>query len=231
MLPADAAVPVQVAVGAPDDDGRRPVQVYARGQGDGAWTRHASGWLTAADRNPRRRPTSRCGRRPVRNRWTGGRLYGGLAAAGYGYGPAFRGLRAAWRRGDGRVRRGGAAGRAWRRGGFGVHPALLDAALHPAGPAGVDVAAVRRTCGCRSPGPGVTLSRVGGVRRLRVRLSREAATGTLSLAAADDSGAPVVSVDSVVLRPVARRAVGDGRCAGRRTVHCGVGAGSRRRPG
>ena len=66
-----------------------------------------------------------------------GRAVPALAAGGYWYGPAFRGLRAAWRRGQEmfaevalpRERRG-------RRAAFGLHPALLDAALHAAWLAG-----------------------------------------------------------------------------------------------
>ena len=61
---------------------------------------------------------------------TGG-FYEGLAAAGYGYGPAFQLLRAAWRQGEDVLAEVGmpeeaAAGAA----SFGLHPALLDAALH-----------------------------------------------------------------------------------------------------
>ncbi|WP_374206921.1 polyketide synthase dehydratase domain-containing protein, partial [Streptomyces noursei] len=57
--------------------------------------------------------------------------YEEFAGAGFGYGPVFRGLRAVWRRGeelfaevvlpDGAPESGA---------GFGLHPALLDSALH-----------------------------------------------------------------------------------------------------
>ncbi|MBL7508263.1 polyketide synthase dehydratase domain-containing protein, partial [Escherichia coli] len=52
------------------------------------------------------------------------------ATRGYRYGPAFRGLTAMWARGEelfAEVRLPEAAGGV---GGFGVHPALLDAVLH-----------------------------------------------------------------------------------------------------
>src|SRR5580693_3745824 len=60
--------------------------------------------------------------------------YARLAQLGYGYGPAFRGLVAAWRCGDEvfaevRLPQGQHADAA----GFIVHPALLDAALHSVG--------------------------------------------------------------------------------------------------
>lgn len=56
--------------------------------------------------------------------------YERLATRGYRYGPAFRGLTAMWARGEeifAEVRLPEAAGGV---GGFGVHPALLDAVLH-----------------------------------------------------------------------------------------------------
>src|ERR1700743_2260195 len=58
-------------------------------------------------------------------------LYDRLAAHGYGYGPAFQGLTAMWRRGDdifADVSLPDDAGVS--PAGFGVHPAVLDAALH-----------------------------------------------------------------------------------------------------
>ncbi|KOV28755.1 polyketide synthase dehydratase domain-containing protein, partial [Streptomyces sp. XY152] len=52
---------------------------------------------------------------------------------GYGYGPVFRGLRAAWRRGEELFAEVAlpqeSVGEA---GGFGLHPALLDASMHAA---------------------------------------------------------------------------------------------------
>jgi len=54
--------------------------------------------------------------------------------------------------------------------------------------------------GCRSPGPGCPLH-AAGASALRVRLRQDVA-GVLSLVAADAAGAPVVSVDSLVLRPM-----------------------------
>ncbi|WP_420897070.1 polyketide synthase dehydratase domain-containing protein, partial [Kitasatospora aureofaciens] len=56
-------------------------------------------------------------------------LYEGLAGAGFGYGPAFRGLRAAWRRGD-EVFAEVALPEGTEGAGFGLHPALFDACLH-----------------------------------------------------------------------------------------------------
>ena len=84
-------------------------------------------------------------------------------------------------------------------GSFGIHPALLETAWHvatvvswpPAGPG-----KVWRTS--RWTGVSVYTS---GAQALRVRLAQEA-DGSLSLAAADVAGVPVVSAQSVTLRPV-----------------------------
>ena len=103
---------------------------------------------------------------------------------GYGYGPAFRGLRAAWRRGEEvfaevALPEDAAA----EAGSFGLHPALLDAALHAAGlAAGLAGAAGRRGAAAVRLA-GVSLH-AAGASVLRVRLSR-AGGGGLSLAAAD----------------------------------------------
>ena len=132
-------------------------------------------------------------------------LYEGLAAGGYGYGPAFRGLRAAWRRGDEVFAEVALPEESPAAGSFGLHPALLDAALHAAGhrrgPAS--------RCGeVRLPFAWTGVRCSGGASALRVRLVQDAGGG-VSLAAADAAGAPVVSVGSLVL------AAGGGGAAGR----------------
>ncbi|MGW2621186.1 hypothetical protein ACWCZB_41320, partial [Streptomyces sp. NPDC001500] len=53
VLPATAALRVQVSVGGVDDEGHRTVGVYTRvEQGDGPWTRHATGTLTPSGAAP-----------------------------------------------------------------------------------------------------------------------------------------------------------------------------------
>ncbi|KND36328.1 polyketide synthase dehydratase domain-containing protein, partial [Streptomyces acidiscabies] len=197
VLSERGAVQVQVVVEAPAESGRRAVSVYSRPEETGTeagWTRHASGTLASE-------PTVSAGAEltvwppagaepvPVDD------LYNGLADAGYGYGPAFQGLRAAWRRGEevfAEVRLPDEA--TDRAGEFGIHPALFDAALHAAAflPAGGEG-------GLPFSWSGVSLH-ASGAQSLRVRLS-VAGDGGLCLNAADDTGAPVVSVDSLVVRP------------------------------
>jgi NADPH:quinone reductase-like Zn-dependent oxidoreductase/acyl carrier protein len=203
VLPADAAIRVQAMLGVPDEAGQRTVEIYARPVGvdadDGAWTRHASGRLAPAP-GPAASTIRELvdwpppGAEPV---GTAG-FYEALAAGGYSYGPAFRGLRAAWRRGTDVFAEvvlpdDAAAG----AGSFGLHPALLDAAWHPAGLAEAAGAGEIRLPFAYT---GVSLHGAGAS-ALRVWLRPDAGQG-LSLAAADASGLPVVSVDSLVLRPV-----------------------------
>ncbi|RER89969.1 polyketide synthase, partial [Mycobacterium tuberculosis] len=99
VLPADG-VRVQVVVGGVEQSGTRNVWVYsAAGQADSSpgWTLHAQGVLGVGSVQPAAELSV----------WppVGARAmdvadgYQVLAARGYGYGPAFRGLQALWRRG------------------------------------------------------------------------------------------------------------------------------------
>src|SRR5262249_49489015 len=119
-------------VGPPDGAGRRPVAVHSRpDSADGDWTRHASGQLAAdpgTDLPPFPGAWPPAGATEIDLE----ALAAQVADAGLDYGPAFQGLRAAWRQGaDTYVEVGGAAVEA---GHFGLHPALLDAALRPLAP-------------------------------------------------------------------------------------------------
>nr|WP_215911530.1 type I polyketide synthase [Streptomyces coffeae] len=197
VLPEDGAVTVQVRVGAADADGHRTVSVHARG-GDGQeWTRHASGVLSAetptAGFDLAAWPPAGADPLPLQG------FYAGLAESGYGYGPAFQGLHAAWRRGDelfGEV----ALPEANAEGAdaFGLHPALLDAALHTALAAASDTDEVQLPFTWN----GVALHAEGAV-AARVRLAPRDGEGT-SLWLADTEGQPVASVEALVTRPVAK---------------------------
>jgi acyl transferase domain-containing protein/acyl carrier protein len=203
VLPAGGAIRIQVVAGSPDQDGQRSVQVYAQpddADGAGTWTRYASGLLA-----PAAPPDAGVTREfaawppPEAVPVDTGDLYAELAADGYWYGPAFQGLRAAWRRGQDIFAEVAlpedAAASAQS---FALHPALLDATLHAAGdaaPPEAGAGAVRLA----SAWTGVSLYAVGAS-ELRVRL-RPHADGGLSLAAVDATGTLVVSADSVRSRP------------------------------
>ncbi|WP_255956156.1 type I polyketide synthase, partial [Streptomyces odontomachi] len=209
VVPERGAVQVQAAVGAPDASGHRTVAIHSRFAGadadDTAWVRHATGTLAAVSEEADGDVT-------LAGDWVPSgasavdvaALYGRLAELGLGYGPLFQGVTAAWRDGSDvyaevRLPEGAEGGR------FAVHPALLDAALHPVAlgiagaEAGEDGAAQVRLPFAWS---GVTLHATGAS-GLRVRLS-DAGTDTVRLAVADLSGAPVLTIESLTVRPVDR---------------------------
>ncbi len=188
---------VQVVVDGPDEEGRRRVAVYSRRRDadEQASTRHATGILSDGRPDaPASAPASwpPAGAEPV----DVDELYQTLADAGYGYGPLFQGLRAAWRDGDSVYADVALPAEVTDAGRYGIHPALLDAALHPLALSGVDSAAVRLPFSWS----GVALAQAGAG-SLRVRL---VATGpdTLTMTATDPAGAPVATVDSLAVRPI-----------------------------
>ncbi|UOX89174.1 type I polyketide synthase [Amycolatopsis sp. FBCC-B4732] len=197
ILPPKGAVRVQVAVGAADDDGKRPITVHsATGDDDQAWQLHATGTLALEAPAPGSLstwPPEGAAEIDV----TG--LYDGLQDNGFGYGPAFQGLRAAWSL-DGAVyaevtlpdEQKDAAGR------FGLHPALLDAALHAVGLG--DFVTAKGQGHLPFSWNGVAL-RTSGAASLRVRLA-PAGPDTITLTVADAHGRPVASVESLLLRAI-----------------------------
>nr|WP_269476411.1 type I polyketide synthase [Phytohabitans suffuscus] len=196
VLPESGEVALQVAVDGPDDSGSRGVTIHSRHSGDRDWIRHASG--TLATGSPERAPEP--GEPPadavpvdaVPVDLDGG--YERLAEAGYEYGPAFRCLVAAWRRGDdvyAELRLPDAD----RAGDFGLHPALLDGALHAYALAGDAEGAATLPFSWTS----VTLH-AHGAGALRVRL-RRTGPDSLRLLATDLSGQPVLTAESIVQRP------------------------------
>ncbi|PSM40183.1 3-ketoacyl-ACP reductase, partial [Streptomyces dioscori] len=196
VLPDRGAVAVRVTVDEPDGARARTVAVHARPEGepDLPWTRHATGVLGAEAEEPAFDFTAWPPAGADALDVTG--AYELLAARGYGYGPAFRGLRAAWRRGDevfADIALPDAARDDAAR--FGLHPALLDAALH------VDALDDDGATSVPFSWEGVTLHATGAS-ALRVR-TRPATDGDgTSILLADESGRPVATVRSLVTRPL-----------------------------
>nr|WP_265296535.1 type I polyketide synthase [Streptomyces sp. SHP 1-2] len=203
VLTGDRAHQIQLVVGADDGTGRRPIAVHSRpDDGDASaeaaeprpWTRHAGGVLgVAGTGGPGWRadgvwPPEGAERVSVDD------FYEAVAQAGFAYGPSFQGLRAMWRRGEELFGEVMAPERA-RDTGYGVHPAVLDAALHTG---------LVGTTGERVLLPfawnGVRLHRTGAT-ALRVRLA-PAGPDAMSLDVAEATGAPVASVASLRARPV-----------------------------
>ncbi|MFD7284619.1 type I polyketide synthase [Streptomyces sp. NPDC059863] len=207
VLPEDGAVRLQVSIGAPDESGRRALSAYSRADDapdDQPWTRHAFGTLAAGEAVPATGgdawPPAGAERIDIEGR------YDDLAASGLGYGPAFRGLRAAWRRGD-EVFVEVELPDSDTAGSFGMHPALLDSALHAIGLGGfvADAERLHLPYSWR----GVRLHS-GGASALRGRLSPAGASG-VAIALTDGTGAPVVSVEALSLRPLAADGLGGDR--------------------
>ncbi|MFC5260383.1 SDR family NAD(P)-dependent oxidoreductase, partial [Streptomyces cinereospinus] len=203
FLTGTGGTQVQVVVGGPDADGARPLHVYARDEDapdHQPWTRHATGLLTPGAATAPTAPVQwpPAGATPVDLDG----FYPALARAGLSYGPLFQGLRAVWRTGDtvhAEVRLPDPADGADDQGRpYGLHPALLDAALHACALTG----AVGEHALLPFAFSGVTLH-ASGASHLRVRLTA-LRDGEVALEAADSTGAPVVSLASVVLRPAAR---------------------------
>ncbi|MDH6114856.1 acyl transferase domain-containing protein/acyl carrier protein [Kitasatospora sp. MAP12-15] len=194
---------IQVWVGAPEAGGDRTVSCYAR-SGEAApnepWTRCATGTLSPDAPAPQ----------TVTAAWPpAGALavdLDGFYRAG-GPGAAFQGLRAAWLHGEDVVAEVELAGEpAEDARYFGIHPALLGAALHAAALVGVGDEGLTLL---PHAWQGVSLH-AGGAALLRVRLSR-LGDDTVSLTAVDVEGMAVLSVQSLELRaPATALAAGGG---------------------
>ncbi|MCF3118695.1 SDR family NAD(P)-dependent oxidoreductase [Streptomyces arenae] len=194
VVPERDEVEVQLTAAAPDEEGRRAVRVHGRvpGAADEAWQLHATGTVGTA--GPAEADVALTEWPPAgataedRTAW-----YDELAGRGLEYGPAFRNLHRVWRHGDDLLAEVALTDEA---GPFGVHPALLDAVLHPL---------VLEQSGTNVPfsWAGVRLLR-GGATRLRVRIS-PLGEGRASLDVSDGSGVQVLTVDSLTLRPLDAR--------------------------
>ncbi|WP_033442118.1 type I polyketide synthase [Saccharothrix sp. NRRL B-16314] len=205
LLEEGVARQVQVTVGPAGDDGRRDVAIYSSLESDDEAESvcHARGVVgaetAAAAQWPAEWPPEGAETLPVDE------LYGQLADIGYNYGPAFHGVQAAWRDGDRTTYAEVVLPDAAGTDGYGIHPALFDAALQSG------VILLTGGDGHRMPfsWAGVQLDRPG-VTRLRVR---SVATGdsALRLDAVDESGAPVVSIGSIAVRPVEQARLEGGR--------------------
>ncbi|MFI5783804.1 SDR family NAD(P)-dependent oxidoreductase [Nocardia sp. NPDC051570] len=200
ILPAKGARRVQCTVGEPDSVGLREFRVYSTGSEADPWIKHATGLLGAgntvavAERafDGTAWPPSDAEPIDLTDR------YARLAEFGADYGPAFQGLRAAWRQGtevfaevalDAHAVGGDI-------GGYLVHPALLDAALQAIGLRGDEPEAITVPFAWT----GVRCAVVGAT-SLRVRIAGSA-DGAVRVDVADPAGTPVATVESLVLREV-----------------------------
>jgi polyketide synthase 12 len=262
VLSEEGGVQLQLFVGAPDESGRRSIGFHSRPEGptgDGPselqeWTCHAEGVLAAGEPvGPDGVSSAQPGvagsvssSQPgalTAGEWPPAgaevvdveTLYDQAAARGLEFGPAFQGLRAAWRVGEELLAEVALpAEQQADAEAFGVHPALLDAALHPLGASllgGREAAPGEGEGEGQGQGQGDGESEgkgdeawlpfswsgvelhAAGADSLRVQLSPVGA-GAVSLTVSDPSGAPVATVRSLVMRPISLR-----QLAGARTGH------------
>ncbi|MER6168353.1 type I polyketide synthase [Streptomyces violaceorubidus] len=191
-LPVDAPTDLLIHVGPADGAHRRSLTFHSRPEGTRQWSRNAVGELAPATDRPAFDAVLWPPAGAERLETEG--LYESLAGRGYGYGPVFRGLRAAWRAGeDVHVETALHDAAAARAEAYGVHPALLDAALHALPLLAPGTAAV-----LPFSWRGVRVYRTGAT-SLRIRL-RLLAPLSLSLTATDAAGSPVAEVGELVLR-------------------------------
>ncbi|HEX8075458.1 MAG TPA: SDR family NAD(P)-dependent oxidoreductase, partial [Thermoleophilaceae bacterium] len=204
VIAEEGALQLQLKLGAPDDAGRRELSIHARPEPDpeleepAPFVRHARATLApGSELLELARLAAEAWPPAGADELDTGFLYDRLIEHGFGYGPAFQGLRKAWRRGDelfAEVALDEAetvdAGR------FGLHPALLDAALHAI------ALAVEGDPAPRLPWSfgGVQLAGAGAS-SLRVRLV-SLGEGEWQITAVDQHGSWVAAVDRFVTRPV-----------------------------
>ncbi|MEV6829660.1 acyltransferase domain-containing protein [Amycolatopsis sp. NPDC051102] len=196
---AEDALCLQVRIGPVDDAGARRIGVFARPDSVGAaqggpWTRHATGIMAetagSAPGEPVPAEWPPAGARPedvtaVRER---------LRGYGIELGPAFAGLTAAWSRDGELFAETALPPEAGSGAGYGIHPALLDAALQAVA---LFPAAAESGGWLASAWSGLSVHTAGAT-ALRVRL-RATGPDSVSVAAADELGRPVCAAEHVVL--------------------------------
>ena len=222
---------VQLSVGEPDELGCRRLSIHSRPESAGAgergiegvWTCHARGTLApragvpdaAAPTDARAASSAGQAALCADRAWPpeGAEvvrvedLYDDLAMRGYDYGPAFRGLRAAWRRGEDVFAEVSLPQELLAEAElFGLHPALLDAALHAAGLDGHDERSAGGSVRLPFSWGGVEL-RAAGASSARVRISPRG-EDAVSLVLGDEAGGLLAVVDSLVTRPVSPERLG-----------------------
>jgi acyl transferase domain-containing protein/NADPH:quinone reductase-like Zn-dependent oxidoreductase/acyl carrier protein len=185
VLPERGGCQLQVALAPRGADWT--LTVHARPDATGGWTRHATGLLTTEDHAAPAPPGTWPPADGVPVDITA--FYPGDGDIAYG--PAFQGLTKVWRRGDEVL----AEVEVPDAGAFGVHPALLDSALHAAAFLGGD-----REERLPFTFTDVVL-RATGAAKVRVRVIPAGADG-VRVEVADTTGAPVLEIGSLLTRPL-----------------------------
>ena len=212
---------LQVTVAEPEEDGRRPINIYSshhpRDSAEENWTLHASGLLGAPEQGDE---LTAAGAGEVDLSFAAtwppedaeevntDALYQRVAEAGYNYGPLFRGLRRGYRRGNewfGEITLNDAGHSDAHD--FCLHPALSDAALHIILPALLEQDRSDATAAVPSPSRGVRLGRERPA-TLRVKVTIDKENTVRRLLAADEAGAPVLAMETLKMPVMDQEALG-----------------------
>ncbi|MFI2689198.1 SDR family NAD(P)-dependent oxidoreductase, partial [Streptomyces sp. NPDC018586] len=199
-LAEDAAYDIHLLAAEPDEAGVRELTLHSRPHDHDEWTHHATATLAPHPLPDADTPAAPSGPWPPAGATAldMASLYDDLTERGYGYGPLFQGLTAAWRDGEDMYAEV-ALPRDTLAEGFTTHPALLDAALHALAlhPSRVDAEGPALPYSFR----GITsLAGPSAPTALRVRLTR---TGprTLTLATSAPDGTPHATISGLTLLP------------------------------
>ncbi|HWE90485.1 MAG TPA: beta-ketoacyl synthase N-terminal-like domain-containing protein, partial [Pseudonocardiaceae bacterium] len=197
VMPERGALHLQVTVTAPEEaGGTHLVAIHSQPDaGTGSWVQHASGHLSTVDFEPAANEDSWPPDGSVRLDDTD--FHEALAGLRIGYGPAYRGLRRAWRHGDDLYAEV-AAPEGLDPAGFGLHPVLLDAAVQPLALAALTDGATDLALPFSWTGAALHAT---GATDVRVRLSPAGGSG-VSVRVDDPTGEPVASIDAVLTRTV-----------------------------
>jgi acyl transferase domain-containing protein len=206
VLASDDGMELQVVVGSADETGRRPVSVHGRPHGseqDRPWVRHVAGFVTAASPTP----GNGLAEWPPADAESvdTDTLAREAEAAGHGFDPLFATFGAAWRRGAELFVEVALPEGVDDTAGFALHPALLQAAVSAGlprqGSPDGSVCRPARWCGFSVVADGATA--------LRVRLT-PTGDSTVSVTAADSTGAVVAMLESVTWEQTPDSAFADG---------------------
>ncbi len=208
-LPESGAMQLWISLDEAGEDGRRGVVIHSRpeskaGEDTELWTCNARGTLAPLSPDAPVPPGEL-----VASDWPPAgaeqldieAVYDRLADAGIDLGPAFRGLRAAWRRdGETYIEVALAEEQAGDAEHLALHPALLEAAMH----VGIDLIQVNSGAGNETGGTVQPLSwrdlRLHRTGAATVRAVVDTDGEHVSLVAVDETGAPVLSLDSVAVQ-------------------------------
>ncbi|MFJ2307253.1 SDR family NAD(P)-dependent oxidoreductase [Streptomyces sp. NPDC087787] len=192
VLPPTGAAQMQISVGSADEDGSRELRFFTRpGEDfDAEWTQHATGRIGSGEHLIGFDTTVWPPRDAEAVDIEG--LFDRLASDGLDYGPVFRGVRAVWRQDDTVYAEVALPDSVEDAVAFGLHPALLHAALHGTVFLSDDSSLLPFAW------EGVSLH-ADGASTLRVRIA-SCGEDAVRIAAVDPAGQPVVSVESLTLR-------------------------------